>query len=35
MKKIPRRLADNIPPMTAEDDIQAFAEDIVPQFRSR
>jgi alkanesulfonate monooxygenase SsuD/methylene tetrahydromethanopterin reductase-like flavin-dependent oxidoreductase (luciferase family) len=23
------------PPMTAEEDIQAFAEDIIPQFRSR
>jgi alkanesulfonate monooxygenase SsuD/methylene tetrahydromethanopterin reductase-like flavin-dependent oxidoreductase (luciferase family) len=25
----------HVPPMTAEDDIQAFAEDIMPQFRSR
>ena len=23
------------PPLTSEDDIQAFAEDIIPQFRSR
>ncbi len=23
------------PPMTAEEDIQAFAEDIIPRFRSR
>jgi hypothetical protein len=25
----------HIPPMTAEDDAQVFAEDIIPQVRSR
>ena len=25
----------HVPPMTAEDDFQAFAEDIIPHFRSR